>query len=559
MTVSIVVVSMFFIANIALAAWRRQPPSGSGADAGRATSSAVGYALDGRRLSGPVLLATLAASNLSAFTVLGVSGASYRLGWTFFPVMAFGTAFMAVSFAVIGVPLRRMSAERGWTTPGEFIADRFGRPWLGRLFSGLSLAYTIPYLAIQAGAGGRLLEGMTGIPRIVSSALLMAVVAAYVWRGGMRSVARTDILQLAALLVLAVAAGIIVAAAAGRSAAVTMVDADRMSRAGVGGTLGWLPLLGYYVLWAFADPMFPHFIQRFYAARSDRALLSSMVAYPAVAVLVFLPVCAIGVLGSVLAPGLEGAASDGVFTVLTRSLAGPVLGPVFSLAVLAALMSTMDSQLLSCASMLGIDFLPSRQRGSWGSSTLALALAVIAWLVSIRPPLSILDFLNKTAFPGYATLMPVALAGIYAPNIGHRTAAATLAAGTALVVLETSGLFVPPVPVALFNAGVQFLVIAAGIAIQFLSTASSKTASATVIGSRGRLAVSPGPFVSLALMASAAAIVALGFLGVDFWNYGDVPIVIPGMPAWVVYHAVLTLSLCGAFGMLSRSMQKGRA
>ncbi|PKL07934.1 MAG: hypothetical protein CVV51_11575, partial [Spirochaetae bacterium HGW-Spirochaetae-7] len=431
MTVSIVVVSLFFIANIAFAAGRRPVPHDPGAIAGNTASAAAGYALDGRRLAGPVLLATLTASNLSAFTVLGVSGASYRLGWAFFPVMAFGTAFMAISFAVVGVPLRRMSAERGWTTPGEFIADRFGSPWLGRLFSGLSLAYTIPYLAIQAGAGGRILEVMTGIPRIVSSALLMAVVALYVWRGGMRSVARTDILQLATLLVLAVAAGIIVVTAAGRSGLLTMVEAGRMSRAGIGGTLGWLPLLGYYVLWAFADPMFPHFIQRFYAARSDRALLSSMTAYPAVAVLVFLPVCAIGVLGSVLVPGLEGAASDGVFTVLTQALAGPVWGPVFSLAVLAALMSTMDSQLLSCASMLGTDFLSGRFRGSRASAALALALAVIAWLVSIRPPLSILDYLNKTAFPGYATLMPVALAGIYAPKIGRSAAAVTLMAGTA--------------------------------------------------------------------------------------------------------------------------------
>ncbi|MBU1082243.1 MAG: hypothetical protein KKB59_17290, partial [Spirochaetes bacterium] len=214
MTVSIIVVVLFFTATIASGFGSRRRTAGLAARPGLPDSGASEFALAGRRLAGPALLATLAASNLSAFTVFGVSGASYRLGWAFFPVMAFGTAFMAVSFAVVGVPLRRMSAERGWTTPGEFIADRFSSPWLGRLFSGLSLWYTIPYLAVQAGAGGRLLSGMTGLPPEACSAMLVGLVAAYVYRGGMRSVVRTDMVQLAALVVLAVAAGIVVAAAA---------------------------------------------------------------------------------------------------------------------------------------------------------------------------------------------------------------------------------------------------------------------------------------------------------------------------------------------------------
>jgi solute:Na+ symporter, SSS family len=416
---------------------------------------ATEYVLAGRGLAGPALLATLAASNLSAFTIFGVSGASYRLGWAFFPVMAFGTAFMAFSFAVIGLPLRRLSAERGWTTPGEFIADRFGSPSLGRIFSGLSLAYTIPYLAVQTGAGGRLLSGLTGLPVAAGSALLIGLVAAYVYKGGMRSVVRTDLVQLGALIILALAAGALVLSAAGPSGAMVTAGADtaRMSRAGTGATLGWLPLLGYYVLWGLADPMFPHFIQRFYAARSDRALLSGMIAYPAVAVLVFLPICAIGVLGSALVPGLQGSASDGIFGILTTMLAGPVWGPVFSVAALAALMSTMDSQLAFMrlddrnrlpADQAAWDFGHTATTNAGTNAGAALLLAAGAWLVSLRPPASILDFLGKTAFPGYASLAPVAIAGIYAPWLGKRTASLALLAGTVLVALQSAGFFTQP-------------------------------------------------------------------------------------------------------------------
>lgn len=550
MTVSILAVIAFMAANLAIAAWKRPSKPEQAPLAVFTASGESEYALAGRSLSGPVLLATLAASNLSAFTVFGVSGASYRLGWAFFPVMAFGTAFMAASFAVVGVPLRRMSSRRGWTTPGDFITDRFGSPWLGWIFSGLSLLYTIPYLAIQAGAGGRLVEGMTGIPHIAASGLLMAIVAAYVWHGGMRSVARTDIFQLAALMVLVIAAGLIVAVSASPSgaAAKVLADAGRMSRAGVGETLGWLPLLGYYVLWSFADPMFPHFMQRFYAARSDKALLSSMMAYPVVMVLVFLPVCAVGVLGSAMVPGLTGAASDGIFTVLVHALAGPVWGPVFALAALAALMSTMDSQLLSCATMIGSDLLPGRFRGKRASQAATVLLAALGWVVSIRPPASILDFLNRTAFPGYATLMPVALVGIYAPRLGRWIAASALLAGTLLVFAESAGIFHPPVPAALFNAGVQFLVIVAGAVVRNLLQAPHPRVLSAGSGFWSRVFATPHR------VASILVIILFAVLGMDFWNYGRIPVVVLGLPGWVIYHAVLTLALSGAFYVVSRSI-----
>jgi Na+/proline symporter len=289
--------------------------------------------------------------------------------------------------------------------------------------------------------------------------------------------------------------------------------------------------------------MFPHFIQRFFAARSDRALLSSMVAYPVVSVLVFLPVCAIGVLGSAMLPGLTDAASDGIFSALTAAVAGPVWGPVFSVAALAALMSTMDSQLLSCASMVTTDFMPPRLRGPGTSALVAIGLAAGAWLVSIDPPASILGFLNKTAFPGYASLAPVALAGIYMRRIGRWPAAAALAVGTGLVVFQALGVFTPPVPAALFNAGFQVIVMALGA---ILSRAGCKGLASTP----SLRDTSPGRLVGV-----AAAVTLAGALGVDFWNYGRTGAVVLGLPGWLVYHVVLTLMLGIVFHGYARLTQ----
>jgi solute:Na+ symporter, SSS family len=518
-----------------------------------AKADAAEFSLAGRRLSGLALFATLAASNLSAFTVFGVSGASYRLGWAFFPVMAFGTAFMALSFAYIGVPLRRLAAEGSWITPGDFISARFGSVRLGRLFSALSLGFTLPYLAIQASSGGRLIAGATGLSVPLSSALLVAVVGFYVFKGGLKAVVKTDIAQLAALLVLGLAAAAIIVAAALKPDTALLVASDNgaAARAGSDGSLNWTALAGYYLLWSLADPMFPHFMQRFFAAKSDAALLKSMAAYPFVLIAVFLPMSAIGVLGRALAPGLSAAQSDGVFTLLTERLAGPVLAPIFSIAALAALMSTMDSQLLSCASMLSADILPKRGDGARRTALAGAVLALAAWLVSLRPPEAMLSFLNRAAFPGYASLAPVALAALYAPGVGAAGATAALAAGALLVLLQSSGVFMPPLPAVFFNAGIQALILAAA----WLWRRHRPVSPGALSRPRGP-AASPPPFSR----GWSLAFLALLMAGLDFWSfmrYGWERRGFLSLPYWLWYQLAAASAVGAVFYLYARRERAG--
>ncbi|RJR50630.1 MAG: hypothetical protein C4576_05515 [Desulfobacteraceae bacterium] len=63
----------------------------------------------------------MAATNFSAFTIFGTSGAGYRDGWSFFPIIGFGTGFMALSFWVIGRKAWRVGQERGIITPPELL------------------------------------------------------------------------------------------------------------------------------------------------------------------------------------------------------------------------------------------------------------------------------------------------------------------------------------------------------------------------------------------------------------------------------------------------------
>ena len=80
-------------------------------------SSPETYFLADRKLGTLILLGTMVATNFSAFTVFGTSGAGYRDGYAFFPIMGFGTGFMALTFWIIGRKVRELGHQHGLITP----------------------------------------------------------------------------------------------------------------------------------------------------------------------------------------------------------------------------------------------------------------------------------------------------------------------------------------------------------------------------------------------------------------------------------------------------------
>jgi len=84
------------------------------------------FFLAGRGIGRLVLFFTMAATNFSAFTIFGLSGAGYRIGYAFYPVMGFGTGFMALGMWVIGSRMQpwpasgvRHASDSSWTATGR--------------------------------------------------------------------------------------------------------------------------------------------------------------------------------------------------------------------------------------------------------------------------------------------------------------------------------------------------------------------------------------------------------------------------------------------------------
>lgn len=419
------------------------------------------YTLESRNLNSFKLFSTFLATNLSAFTIFGVSGAAYRLGWAFFPVMAFGTGFMAFSFVLFGIPLRKLAFDNNWITPSDFISSRFKSPILGKLISILLLIFTLPYISIQIGSLGGLLSSIANLPKWICSLIFTIVIAGYVLKGGMKSIVKTDILQLFVLYAFAIISVLLIFSVFKNDEKVKAIfsNISEIHRIdGKGGGLPFISLLGYYILWLMADPVFPHLTQRFYSAKSDKSLIKSMVLYPISCLIIFFAMSAIGIIGSVVFPNLPLNKTDSIFTLVLQKISG-LYAPIFSLAAIAAIMSTLDSQLLTCSSMIANDFLSkftlnNNFKSSYGKDRLkekdelynqkilrntkifVLLISILSYIISLLPISSMLSFLTNSAFNGYASLFIIYFCAIYFPKIDKFSAILTIFSGFILIILQ---------------------------------------------------------------------------------------------------------------------------
>ncbi len=493
----------------------------------RLGSGASEYFLAGRSLGGLVLVATMAATNFSAFTIFGTSGAGYRDGLAFFPIMAFGTGFMAITFWLIGRKAWRLGKDYGLVTPSELVQHLYHSRLVAALMALVLLVFTVPYVALQPMAAGHVLRELFGLPLWVGATLITGVIVAYTLRGGLRAVAWTDVFQgILMVTVMLLALAIVVAHHGGWTASLAAAHAHEpalFSRPGPQGVYTPAIWFSFLALWFFCDPMFPQLFQRFYAARDGRTLNHTMLLYPVICTIAFLPPVLIGVLGHLSHPSLSAREADGILTLLMMRIGGDLVGTLVLAAGLAALMSTMDSQLLTLSSIFSRDLWPRVSRGRlpsvFVSRLFIVVLAGMGLIVALTTDATILD-LGVTAFTGLAALFPAVLFGLYVRTPRPAAAAASIIAGEAVVVATHAGVlplygFLSAIPVMLCSTLVY-------LAVHLLTG----PASFTPITRRGA-----GFILGFA---------AIFVLAMDFWRWGESGTLWLGLPLWCWYFVVLS-------------------
>jgi SSS family solute:Na+ symporter len=485
------------------------------------------YFLAGRSLGSFILIGTMAATNFSAFTVFGASGAGYRDGLSFFPIMAFGTGFMALTFWLVGKRIWRAGRAHDLVTPAELVQRVYKHNGLAALFALVMVVFTVPYLALQPLAGGKVLGQLFGIPQWVGALVVTLIIVAYTLRGGLKAVAWTDVFQGLLMLVLMIAAlGIVAGAHGGWSAAfgkILHTQPALLERPGPRGIYTPAVWFSFLALWFFCDPMFPQLFQRFYSARSEKALGRTMLYYPLICTLVFALPVALGVLGRLTVPDLGGKAADGILPILMTSVAGDFMGTMVLAAGLAALMSTMDSQLLTLSSIFSRDLWPLISRRKVESALVGrifvLVLAAAGFIMALTTNTTILS-LGLTAFTGLAALFPTVLFGLWLDKPRPAAGLASILCGEALVIayhfklLPAFG-FLPAVPVMAVSVvaylGVHFLTGPAGL-----------------------------PRLTARQLVFSLAFAALFILAQDYWSWGQIGGLWLGWPMWAWYFVGLS-------------------
>ena len=349
------------------------------------------YFLGGRQMGPWVSALSAGASDMSAWVLMGLPASIYAAGigqaW-----IAIGLAIgYAVSWILEAPRLRRFSiiADDSITIP-QYLTNRFksSSKSLQIVCAVIFIfAYTI-YAASSMKACGTLFNTVLGINASTAMYIAAAIIVAYTFLGGFSAVCWTDffqgLLMLAALLVAPIfALGLINAGKGAETAAQLPAGYWSLfsSWQDIVSGLGWG--LGYFGM--------PHIIVRFMAVRSDKELKKSAKIGIVWNVLILVFSVAAGCIGHMFMGEIEDSST--VFIQMVRLIFPGVISGILLSAILAASMSTADSQLLASASAFVSDvYKPvfrknkaTDQEMLWAGRFVVLAISIVAVIIAANP------------------------------------------------------------------------------------------------------------------------------------------------------------------------------
>ncbi|MED4130556.1 sodium/proline symporter PutP [Shouchella miscanthi] len=416
------------------------------------TASHSDYTLGGRGLSPGVAALSAGASDMSGWLMLALPGSMYLTGlgagW-----LALGLIIGAYLNWIFLAPRLRIyteTANNSITIPA-FLENRFiDSTKLLRILSGLIIIFFFTiYVSSGMVSGGRVFDSLLGIDYHVSLLIVAGVTILYTLFGGFLAVSWTDVVQggimmLALLLVpvfaLAEVGGVTTTFDQVRSIDPQLLDVFRgVTIITIIGSLAWG--LGYFGQ--------PHIIVRFMALRTAREAKPARRIGMAWMILSIVGAMMTGLVGRAylnnegifLNPDND-SQHETVFVVLGEMLFHPfIIGFIFS-AILAAVMSTISSQLLVTSSSLTEDlyktFLkrkPADRELIFLGRGAVLIVALIALALSWNPDSSILELVSY-AWAGFgAAFGPVMLLSLYWKGMTRWGALAGMLSGAVMVIV----------------------------------------------------------------------------------------------------------------------------
>jgi sodium/proline symporter len=381
------------------------------------------------------------ATGESGRLLLGLTGMGYVAGAQDFWVVAGEVIGVSLAWLLISRRLKRMADGSGSITVPDVLAAHFDdrKHVLRRLSVLIILVMVGAYVAAQMVATGKAFDGFTELDYALGVWLGATVIILYTLVGGYKAVAWTDLVQglimLFALMLLPAVAIWTAGGWAAVSVNLALQDPGLLSPWGPEGR-SVSALVGIFSFLAVGLPFMgvPQLMVRFMSARSEASLVPAMAISVTVILLFDLGAVLTGMAGRALLPGLEDPES--VLPQLSSLVLPPLLTGVMMVAVLAAIMSTVDSLLILASSAVVRDYwqqmrgakLDDRAFANRGKIvTLVIGLIGIAFALNQTP---LIFWFVLFAWSGLgAAFGPVLLCALWSPRTTLRGAVAGMLGG----------------------------------------------------------------------------------------------------------------------------------
>jgi sodium/pantothenate symporter len=392
---------IYLVAMLAVAFWvyARQQKGGFVSD----------FFIGNRSMGGFVLAMTLMATYISASSFIGGPGAAYKygLGWVLLAMIQLPVIWL--SLGVLGKKFAILARRYNAVTLNDVLYARYRSKLVVWISSVSMVVAFFAAMTVQFIGGARLLETAAGVPYATGLLIFAGTVAVYTAIGGFRASVLNDAIQgtvmlLGALLLLVC----VVIAAGGMGNAVNLmrdVNPELITPYATDHFLTFPMMASFWVLVCFGVVGLPHTAVRCIAYENSRAMHRGIIIGTLVTGVILCAMHLTGALGVAVVPDLT--VPDKVVPTLMITVMPPVLAGIFLAAPMAAIMSTVNSQLLQSAATLVKDLylrsFPAAERHekrlAWQTRLLTLAMGLLLIWAAWSPP-DMLIWLNLLAFGG---------------------------------------------------------------------------------------------------------------------------------------------------------------
>lgn len=410
------------------------------------TNNLSDYILGGRTLGPWPSALSAGASDMSGWLLLGMPGYAYVAGWeaSWLGLGLFMGTYL--NWLIVAPRLRVYSQLAGDSlTLPQYFSNRFNDKMAIRVISAFFiLLFFLFYTSSGLVAGGKLFESVFGMDYTLAVTVGTVAIVSYTFVGGFLAVSWTDLVQgllmAAALILVPVAAFMQLGDAPSTILAASNAELlDPFTKAS-GEALGWISIVSL-LAWGLGYFGQPHILARFKAIRSKDDIKTARriaVSWTLIGLVgaFFVGIAGIGYFETPLAD------SETVFIALVQALFHPLVAGILLAAILAAIMSTADSQLLVSSAALTEDFYKSLFNQDASPESLVkisriavVAIAIVAWLLALDPDSSVLGLVSY-AWAGFgAAFGPAIILSLFWARMNRQGCLAGILIGGITVVV----------------------------------------------------------------------------------------------------------------------------